>query len=73
MSEDVSVAKEVLASLIELQQRLVRLSEVLSMPEKVFVREQIDGKWGSYALTELPIDVALKHVVRFIQNAQGGT
>lgn len=71
MSKDVSMAQEVLGSLIKLQQRLGRLSEALSTPEKVFVREQVEGKWGSYALTDLPVDIALKHVVRFIQNAQG--
>lgn len=31
------------------------------------VREQIDGKWGSYFLTELPVELAIKHALRFIK------
>ena len=33
----------------------------------IYVREQVDGKWGSYALSELPVDKAIDHALRFIQ------
>jgi len=33
----------------------------------ICVREQIDGKWGSFFLTELPVDKALSHALRFIK------
>lgn len=33
----------------------------------IAVREQIDGKWGSHFLTELPVELAIKHVLRFVK------
>lgn len=32
----------------------------------IYVREIIDGRWGSFSLKELPIDLALKHKQRFL-------
>lgn len=32
----------------------------------IYVRENIDGRWGSFSLKELPIDLALKHKQRFL-------
>lgn len=34
--------------------------------DKIYVREKVDGKWGSFALTELSAEQALKHAIRFI-------
>lgn len=36
----------------------------------IFVREQIDGKWGSYSLTELPPAHAIEHALRFIKEGR---
>jgi len=33
----------------------------------IYVREQVNGKWGSYSLSELPTDLAIDHALRFIQ------
>lgn len=33
---------------------------------EIIVREQIDGRWGSYALTELPPKLAIRHAMRFL-------
>ena len=33
----------------------------------IFVREQVNGRWGSYALSELPAPLALHHAFRFIR------
>ena len=37
--------------------------------EHIYVREQleIDGKWRSYALTELPANLAIDHALSFIK------
>lgn len=35
--------------------------------EHIYVREQIDGKWGSYSLKDLPQDLAIKHICRFFK------
>jgi hypothetical protein len=32
----------------------------------IFVREQIDGRWGSYSLAELPTELSEKHKDRFL-------
>ena len=36
----------------------------------IYVREQVNGKWGSYALTELPADLALDHALKFIEEGR---
>jgi hypothetical protein len=33
----------------------------------IFVREQLNGKWGSYSLAELPAPLAIKHAFRFLR------
>jgi len=33
---------------------------------RIYVREEVNGKWDSYALTELPAELAILHVLRFI-------
>ena len=35
--------------------------------DSIYVREQVDGKWGAFALSELPTPCALSHALRFIQ------
>ena len=35
--------------------------------DSIFVREQdAQGRWGSFALSELPVKTALKHACRFM-------
>lgn len=33
----------------------------------IYVREQVNGKWGAYSLAELPTGLAIDHTCRFIQ------
>lgn len=33
----------------------------------IYVREEVDGEWGSHALTELPAEQAIEHTLRFIR------
>jgi len=33
----------------------------------IYVREWVNGKWGSYSLTELPAHLAVDHALSFIQ------
>lgn len=40
---------------------------IVEHASRIYVREQIDGKWGSFALTELPADKALSHALGFIK------
>ena len=35
--------------------------------DRIAVREKVDGKWGSFHLTELPVRLALKHAFRFVR------
>lgn len=32
----------------------------------IFVRETLNGKWGSFSLRELPEDLREKHIRRFV-------
>lgn len=34
---------------------------------EIFVREQVDGKWGSYSLAELPGSLAFAHAKRLAE------
>lgn len=45
---------------------------IIKYADDIYVREQkqIDGKWDSYALTELPVKKALEHVMRFIKEGR---
>jgi len=36
----------------------------------IFIREQIDGKWGGYSLAELPSGKAIDHALRFIKEGR---
>ena len=36
----------------------------------IYVRENIDGRWGNFSLKELPIDLALKHKQRFLDEGR---
>lgn len=36
----------------------------------IAVREQIDGKWGVYFLTELSPVLAIKHALRFVKEGR---
>ena len=38
--------------------------------DTIFVREQINGKWGSYSLRELPEELAKKHIMRFLSEGR---
>ena len=43
---------------------------IVKYADSIAVREKIDGKWGSYWLTELPVKLALKHAMRFIKEGR---
>jgi len=32
--------------------------------DNIYVREQVDGKWGAYALSALPPKLAMRHAMR---------
>ena len=36
----------------------------------IYVREKVDGRWGNFSLKELPIDLALKHKQRFLDEGR---
>jgi hypothetical protein len=36
----------------------------------IYIREQVNGKWGSYALTEMPVERAIAHAFRFVREAR---
>jgi hypothetical protein len=33
----------------------------------IYVREKVNEKWGSYSLVELPSELSITHVLRFIK------
>lgn len=35
--------------------------------DSIPIREQVNGKWGNYTLSELPGNVAVKHICRMIR------
>ena len=43
---------------------------IVKYANSIAVREKINGKWGSYWLTELPVKLALKHAMRFIKEGR---
>jgi len=43
---------------------------IVENADKIAVREQVDGKWGSYWLTELPVKLALKHAMLFVKEGR---
>jgi len=40
---------------------------IINYSDDIYVREQINGKWGSYALSELPTKLALKNIMVWIK------
>lgn len=38
---------------------------LLHWQKGIYVREEIDGKWGAYSLYELPEEKKIYHIVRF--------
>lgn len=38
--------------------------------DMIFVREEVGGKWGSFSLKELPIELAMKHKQRFLDEGR---
>lgn len=40
---------------------------ILKHYDSITVREQVDGKWGAFYLSELPIELALKNALRLIK------
>lgn len=36
----------------------------------IYVREQVNGKWDSYALTELPSNKAIDHTLHFVKEGR---
>jgi len=55
--EDIQTPQDLFAYIIEYQ-------------DAIYVREQIDGKWGSFALNELPDDVRQRHIIRFLDEGR---
>jgi len=40
---------------------------IIENADRIYVRERLNGKWGSYSLTELPPKLAIKHALRFVK------
>lgn len=40
---------------------------IVKYADDIYVREQIDGKWGAYSLSEMPVKLALMHAMRLIK------
>ena len=36
----------------------------------IYVREKVNGRWGSFSLVELPVDLAMKHKQRFLDEGR---
>jgi hypothetical protein len=43
------------------------LDEIEQNADSLYIREQIDGKWDSYALSSMPGQMAIGHAFRFIR------
>ena len=43
---------------------------IVKYADSIPVREKVNGEWGSYFLTELPVKLALKHALRFIKEGK---
>lgn len=43
---------------------------IIRWADDIYVREQIEGKWGSYSLTEIPAKLALKHALTWIKEGR---
>lgn len=40
---------------------------IIKYADDIYVRENIKGKWGSFALSEIPTMLALKHAIGWIK------
>ncbi len=40
---------------------------IVKYADDIFVREQINGKWDAYALSEIPVKLALKNAMKWIK------
>lgn len=38
--------------------------------EDIYIREQINGKWGAYNLNEMPAELAEQHIQRFLNSGR---
>jgi hypothetical protein len=43
------------------------LDEIEENADGIFVRDNFEGRWKSYALTELPVNRVLSHAFSFIR------
>jgi len=43
---------------------------IIKYADDIYVREQIDGKWGAYVLSEMPTKLALKWAMTFIKEGR---
>lgn len=43
---------------------------IVKYADNIYVREQIDGKWDSYSLTEIPTKLTLKWAMTFIKEGR---
>jgi len=39
---------------------------ILKYKDDIYLREQVNGKWDAYALSSLPADKAIEHVLEFV-------
>lgn len=49
---------------LTLKEQLINIAEHYS---QIYVREKINGKWGSYSLAMLPDKIAASNVIRLIE------
>jgi len=42
----------------------------LEHPDCIYIREQVDGKWGSFSLAELPLKLRAKWMARWIEEGR---
>jgi len=43
---------------------------IIECSDSIPVREELNGKWGGYYLTELPVKLALKNALKFIKEGR---
>lgn len=55
----------------DLPENLYELCDyIVKYADDIYVREQIDEKWGSYSLSEIPVKLALKHATTWIKEGR---
>ena len=40
---------------------------IVKYVDDIYVKEQINEKWGSYSLSEIPSRLAIKHVLKWVK------